>query len=65
MQKIKPPTVLLLIGQQPTEKEFSSRAWHIIKTLSDQLGWVIKLENRFENAPPQDPNSEKIFLFGG
>lgn len=50
----------------PTEKEFSSRAWHIIKTLSDQLLRVIKLENRFINAPIQDPNStEKHSLLCG
>lgn len=35
----------------PTKKEFREKSWHIVKNLADQKSKVIKLKNRFKNAP--------------
>ena len=35
----------------PTKQQFREIAWHIIEILADQKDKVIKLKNRFKNAP--------------
>jgi hypothetical protein len=35
----------------PTRKEFRQKAWHIVEILADLKDGIIRLENRFVNAP--------------
>ena len=39
----------------PTKQQFRESAWHIVKILADQKSKVIRLKNRFKNAP--QPNA--------
>ena len=36
----------------PTKQQFREIAWHIVEILADQKDKIIKLKNRFKNAPP-------------
>jgi hypothetical protein len=35
----------------PTRKEFRQKAWHIVEIIADLKEGLIRLENRFKNAP--------------
>ena len=35
----------------PTKQQFREIAWHIVEILADQKSKVVKLKNRFKNAP--------------
>ena len=35
----------------PTKQQFREISWHIVKILADQKSKIIKLKNRFKNAP--------------
>ena len=44
----------------PTKQQLRETAWHIVKILADQKDKVIKLKNRFKNAP--QPYAQRWFI---
>ena len=51
----------------PTKKEFREKSWRIVRNLADQKDKIIKLKNRFKNAPTTNKGKglQKIPLLTG